>query len=570
MAVHAPERPTVVEHTAPNPVLHRVGPAALLVLVVYGILAAFGPDGVGYLSTDTGGKVATLEAMGERGDWDPDIGYWAEDFDPDGSLHPQWFTARIDDRWVNVTTLPMLLAGKPLYDLGGYRLALLLPMLGSLAAAFGARALARRLAESTSSTADRAGWLAFWLVALASPLLVYALDFWEHAPGVALVVWATVALVDVGRTGRWPLALVAGLGFGLAATMRTEAFVFAFALTAAFCISQLPRLGRAVTAGLGVTTGFGATFAANAALERVVIGDAIRAERATGTAAAGAGDLGLRIDEAFMTGLGIDPSGDAASIVSGVVILAAVALLARPSKQQPDEDHDARPVIVAAVLLGAVYLARFTSGTGFVPGLVPSTPVAAVAIVWGWRVRAARTWLAGLALAVPLVWLFQYTGGAAPQWAGRYLLPAGTLLIAIAAVELARRPAFVRGIAIGAALAITAFGALWTHERTTGFDGIMDELANRPEPVLVFQPAFLAREGGPHHVREQWLTAPDADRLDEAGRLLVAADIESFGLVRVADDDAPRIAGFTAAAESAVSSDLFPVRVVTYERTESP
>ena len=43
-------------------------------------------------------------------------------------------TARYGDKWLSVTTLPMLYAGYPLYVAGGYRLALLLPMLGSVLA----------------------------------------------------------------------------------------------------------------------------------------------------------------------------------------------------------------------------------------------------------------------------------------------------------------------------------------------------------------------------------------------------------------------------------------------------
>ncbi len=44
--------------------------------------------------------------------------------------------------------------------------------------------------------------------------------------------------------------------------------------------------------------------------------------------------------------------------------------------------------------------------------------------------------------AVPVVWVFQFTGGANPQWGGRYLLVTGTLLAVGAAVAL---PADVPG-----------------------------------------------------------------------------------------------------------------------------
>ena len=115
-----------------------------------------------------------------RGRLDPDIGYWAERWDPDGRLLPLYYTSHIGSRWVNVTTLPARLLGLPLFRLGGYRLALLVPMLGAVAAAFAApQALARRLGDGD-------GWPAFWIVGLASPVAVYALDFWEHTIGLAL------------------------------------------------------------------------------------------------------------------------------------------------------------------------------------------------------------------------------------------------------------------------------------------------------------------------------------------------------------------------------------------------
>ena len=148
--------------------------------------------------------------MTQRGTVDPDVGYWAEDLDPTGRLHPLWYTTRLGDRWVNVTTLPMIEAAAPLYRLGGYRLALLLPMLGGVAAAFAGRALARRIVDA--GRGDRAGWTAFWLIGLASPVTIYALDLWEHALGLALLAWAAVALVDVVE-GRRPPSGSPGAGW---------------------------------------------------------------------------------------------------------------------------------------------------------------------------------------------------------------------------------------------------------------------------------------------------------------------------------------------------------------------
>src|SRR5512134_1368471 len=111
--------------------------APILLLIAY-VALSFVNDPDGFLGTDTGGKVATLEHMVDAGDFDPDLGYWAEEWDSEGDYHPLYYTSHLGDRWVNVTTLPVVLAARPLYDVGGYRLALLLPMLGAVATALAA------------------------------------------------------------------------------------------------------------------------------------------------------------------------------------------------------------------------------------------------------------------------------------------------------------------------------------------------------------------------------------------------------------------------------------------------
>src|SRR5436190_18491026 len=120
----------------------------------------------------------------------------------------------------------MLYPAYSLYVMGGLRAFLLLPMLGGVLAELAALALAR-----SGGRGD--GWLAFWAIGLSTPLLVYALDFWEHTLGAAAMLWAVVLLVDVVRGDRaWRGALAAGALFGLAATMRTEALIYGFVAVA--------------------------------------------------------------------------------------------------------------------------------------------------------------------------------------------------------------------------------------------------------------------------------------------------------------------------------------------------
>jgi len=172
--------------------------AAVLFVVLAGLMLVTDP--MGFLSTDVGGKIATLEAMDRSGSLSPDLGYWAEAADPEGALYPMFSTAHVDGKWINATSLPMLLIALPIYKVGGALAAGLIPVLGTLLAAFGARALAQRLGRDDQAD----GMTAFWIVGLASPATVYALDFWEQHSSSGR--WRSCLMLrraTVGPVPRW-------------------------------------------------------------------------------------------------------------------------------------------------------------------------------------------------------------------------------------------------------------------------------------------------------------------------------------------------------------------------------
>lgn len=601
--------------------IHRPFVAVAVLLGVYVVLS-FANDPGGFLGTDTGGKVATLRAMEAAGRLDPDVGYWAERWDPEGRLHPLYYTLRKGDRWVNVSTLPALYAGYPLYRLGGYRLALLVPMAGSVLAALGARALARRLGGGD-------GWSAFWLVGLASPLTVYALDFWEHSLGAALVVWAVVLLVDAstppirrsrGNTppARWVIpsgialggyrrALAAGALFGIAATMRQEALVYA-AGAAVVTVWALLTLRRMVVPALAVCSALAAALviplAANLALERVTVGSDIRGARATGTASGAGDDLATRVQEGALTALALDPDLEVGSWLVGAAAVALIAVTVRRAGGGRREDLGLARVAFGGAV--ALYGVRAAGGLGFVPGMLAATPIAAVGLAApggvGWRVLTGagggadleggerrlerRSLVLGVAvLAVPVVWAFQYPGGASPQWGGRYVLPSGLLLSVLGAVALSRLARWARTALVALAVGVTLFGLAWLSVRSHQVARAAAALEQRSEPVIVARWAHLAREGGAFsgtvHDRP-WLTAVSDDDLTRAGEIVRLAGLSRFAYVDVIDADAvagqvderdagipapPAVEGFAARAEERLPwiSGLH-LRVVTYER----
>jgi hypothetical protein len=496
---------------------------AAILLAIYVVLS-FVNDPRGYLGTDTGAKVATLEVMDRTGSAHPDVGYWAQDQDPSGHLHPIYDSIDVDGEWVQVTTLPMLEVGRPLYALGGYRLALLLPMLGAIGAAFAARSIARRSAGS-----EDAGWLAFWVVGLASPMVVYALDFWEHAPGVGLVLGAVALLGGVLDDERpVPRALLAGGLLGLAATMRTEAFVYALMAVGVLGLMLLVdgrQWKRAITVGVGSVAGFAVPWFANDALEHAV-GGVDRAGRAGGAVGGGLGGIGDRAREAAITLFALRSAElSRMLVVGGFLALLVVGMVVSSRQGRAD-----RMRILGAGAL-ALYLVTAFAGLGFVPGLFAAAPVALVALTVRPRSPSGAYPLLVALCALPVVWAFQYLGGALPQWGGRYTLPSCLLLVALGAGVLAReaRPLAVGVIALG--LLVTVTGELWLRHRSEEVDRAFRVLVARPEDVVVARNAFFVREGGPAYLERLWLTAPGPGDVEDAAHVVSAKGLRTFLVV---------------------------------------
>jgi hypothetical protein len=541
----------------------RAALAALALLLVY-VGLSFLDDPRASLGSDTGAKVATLRVMDEHNSLVPDVGYWAERYDPRGNVHPLYNSAHIDGHWVNVTTIPMLELAYPLYKLGGDRAILLLPMLGGLLAAFAARALARRLGSGD-------GWIAFWAVGLATPVAVYALDFWEHSLGVAAMAWAVVFVLDViQKRAGWRGALVAGALFGLAATMRTEALIYALVSIALVGVAGVRGSSRrpvSALAGIGAAfmVGLGALVFANEALERVIVGGALRSGRASATAGDAAGSLMKRVTEAFTTTFGLTRFPNGGEWFLGGVLVIAIAVAAYALVKR--DDRSRRIASVAIITTAFVYVLRFSTGLGFVPGMLTASPLAIAGIVL-WRRNTATRWIVAIALgALPLVWVFQYSGGAGPQWGGRYMLVSGVLLAIAGVVALRNRVAL--GVFLTAGVLVSACGVAWLSARTHAVADSFDYLAARDDSVLISRERFLLREGGAFYTPElRWLLAASGRDLVQAFRVAGEAGYDEAALIQAPERPRPReLAGFSRGATERI--DFFPntpVTVTTYRR----
>ena len=383
------------------------------------------------------------------------------------------------------------------------------------------------------------------------------------------MLWAVVLVLDVlDRHAGWKATLGAGALLGLAASMRTEALVYGFvaAIVGGIVILRREkRLAPIVTFGALLAAGLGVVVGATQLLERVTAGGSLRASRATSTAASVGTGAGDRIKEALTTTIGFNHWAQRTDWFLGFL---AVALVAYAAWKLLGPDRDERRLGVIALAAAAlVYVTRFADGLGFVPGVLTASPLAVAGLVVAWSRPALRRPVVIALGAVPLVWLFQYSGGANPQWGGRYVLLTGTLLVTVAAVVLATAAGWSRVLLVGLAVAVTACGVGLLAERSHDVADAMGHLVARHDQLVISQEAHLLREGGAFYTPQRhWLTAATGPDLRRAARIARESGASEFALVGTEAASRPRtLDGFERGrAETLDFLPGFPVRITTY------
>ncbi len=513
-------------------------------------------DPLSSLGSDVGGKTATMERLAETGS--PDLGYWAADLDPAGDLHPMYGMSQYGDVWVNATTFPMLLAALPLFKLGGMHLAMLVPLSGGLLAATAGRRLARTL-QPTSGDA------AFWIVGLATPVAVYSLAFWEHALGLGLMAWGVVWVLGSIEATSLRAGALAGLCFGVAATMRQEALVYGFTAGVFLVGSLLQRrqLVNAITCGGAMVFGAVGALAANAGLELWVIGNSARTARASGAASGFGANLGDRLHDAVLTTL-TPGSVSFSGIQMALVLVAALVVMSVVPERSRRWDQAA---IAAGVVVGFVVLVAVVGYRSFVPSLLFSTPLAVVGAALGWRDARVRPVVILALGSLPLVWASQSTGALGAQWGGRYLLLSGWILTAVAASYW--RTAAGLAVRFGAvsSLAITSLGVWWTIERSNDVAQSHAAIVALDAPVVVFNSSLTGRGGGISAVDHRWLSAENEEERGQAAALISTAGFERFVYIELEpENEPPRFDEFRPAGEDRIDFLIgLQFRATTFE-----
>ncbi len=476
-----------------------------LIALMVAIVIVLGDTRAGSVS-DPGGKVATVRVMAERDTAVPDVGYWAESLDADGSVHPLFHTSQTARGWVQVTGLPMILVSVPLWDFGGTTAILLLPLVSAPLAAVAARRIARSLGAPS-------GWGAFWLVGVGSPVFFYAADFWEHAPATAAALWFVALLLDDRETSIVRRSVVLGGLLALAYLLRVEAAIPAV-LVAGFeflkpSVKIRPNRHRAALLGAGAVALSLVTLWSR--LEQHLMGAAVRSSR-VGNQLAGAGvELGQRGEDALVTTVALWATAQPVSLLAGAGVVGILALSVRATSR----GNPLMPMIPAVGVLAL--LLRLASGLGFIPGGFTAAPGSAASVVA--EGRRAWTVVTTAIGAMVVTFALQWRGSHTVVWGGRYVMVSTALLVIVGAVNLERlgwRTTAARAVVASTAI-VTLHGALWHVVRTREVAATVDQLVAVPDDVVVILTEYdTGREAGSRYGEQRMLTVEDDVELVEA------------------------------------------------------
>lgn len=516
-----------VQQPVETPWFRKPAPIAVALLAIYLVLSMF-VDSNGHLASDTGGKIGSVEALAEGAGFD--LGYWFEDADPEGRFFPFFSTVQTaDGTWINSTTLIMLLPAGFLWSLGGLRAILLLPMLGSLLAAFAGRRLHQRLQPGN----DGAG--SMWLIGLLSPAAVYALTFWEHSLGLGLMLFGITFVLDAcDAEGDARSALLAGLAFGAAATMRQEALVYGFVggVSITCVLAVRSRWRQLVVSGTAFSLGAIGMVGANALLEIAFLGTNLRTARASHTFGKAGGIDGTRLIDTVGSTIGAVASRNTIAWFISTFIVVSILALAIAVWRQPPSTRQQR-FAIGALLLGWAMWVWLLSLVGLlaVPGSLVAAPLSIFGITGA---LANKPWrlplLIGVVGPVPLIMATAFTGFGFAQWGGRYHLASTAVLVVMGFVWLAAKNPMVLRVMLACTALVTAAGVAFLIDRTHSVGDTVRQFEEMtaPETVVVWRDPLIAREFAETARGRNWLNAPQPEDQSDLSQLLRSQGVASF------------------------------------------
>lgn len=417
-------------------------------------ILALRPDG--WVTGDQGSKYLQTRAFATQGPLNPAIQVLARDIDPE-YRHQEPKLKNRRGRLVSefLWLLPLLSA--PFFRTVGVYGLYVIPALSAIAIFLAAAALGRRLG-------DARGVRTAWVTLLVTPVVLYSLEFWEHAPAAACVMIAAVLMFpgsaavpprDEAAASRARLA-VAGALLAIGSLFREEVIAALPALAIARAISvPQGRLKASIVAALWAGGGAALVLAASVPVNLMIYGAPLPMHMTQDAWEVAKSTPYMQVRREVLFDL-LLPATHVGLFVTAAAAGLAAALAQRfrvradPARADDGGSRGLLAVVHAAAIVMLVITValpfwRVAQGApphdAYLVSSAAHTWVFAIAILyWPWFVTDAirptvRFLLAAalLMLAVSVI-VIPTSGGS--QWSPRFLLAVAPLLALIAAAAL--------------------------------------------------------------------------------------------------------------------------------------
>jgi len=476
------------------------GSVILIGLFFLGVQAFLLPPG-GWVTGDQGSKYLQTRAFAAQGPLNPGIEVLARDIDPE-YRHQEPKLKNRRGRLVSEFLWLLPLVTAPFYLVFGMRGLYVVPALSVIAIFLAAAALGRRLG-------DDHGLGTGWTVLLVTPMVVYGLEFWEHAPAVACVMGAAV-LAFPGEAGfrmKASMRLVlAGAAIGAGALFREEVVVALPALVLARAVA-FPGdwLKTTAAAGVWMTAGAGIVFTAAVPMNLLIYGAALPMHMTQDVWEVAKKAPYMQVRRELIVELLLPASHAAAFVVAALAGLGASLTQAwrQRTRAGPHDDRASRALLVIVhlsalvILIIAVALPLWHMAMGVrthdayrVTSAAHTWPFALALFYWPWFVtdtsRPAARFLivSGLLLVAGTFIVAPTVGGS--QWSPRFFLAAAPLLAVVAAaaarssVAATLRP--IASVILLASMVMQVTGVGWVQRSKFRYARLTAWVASRTAP----------------------------------------------------------------------------------------
>jgi len=541
------------------------------------------PDG--FVTGDQGSKFLQTRAFATGGPLNPSIEVAAHDIDPDfRRQEPKLKNRR--GRLVSEFLWLLPLLGAPFYLAFGMRGLYVVPALSAVVAFLAAAALGRRLGEPHGL------WTA-WIAIVATPVAVYGLELWEHAPAAAcvLVAAALVApricgeelppkggshaekelppeggsygerfkarvtwLPPSGGRSAARRAAAAGAVIAIGVLFREEVVTALPALAIARALSvERDRVNELITSALWMTVGAAVVFLASVPVNMTIYGAPLPMHVTQDAWQVAKSTPYLQVRRDVVVDL-LLPASHAILYVTAIVVGLAAALGRRFSRGARDPMID-RALLAAmhlsaiVVMIIAVALPLWRLAVGIRPHeayrvtSVAHTWTFALAIFyWPWIVNRGNQALARF-LLVSAVLIFAGTALVVPtsggaQWSPRFFIAVAPLLAIVAAAAARPAPAaptirwMARGILL-ASLVMQASGAFYVQRLKARHARLTHWLASGTAPgdVLISDVFWFPEVTATLAPSRRMLFSWDASDVPAMAAMAVRRGVQHFSVV---------------------------------------